>query len=208
MTERESLQLIAQMLHNTRQRYHLNDGKIYMIWGYTSVAVTLLVWISLWMTHNPWCNFLWFCIPLFGAVLQARLVSKTSDEPYVKTYTDRMLTKLWKAVGMLAWIFTAICGCFHYFGNAQAWVLMMLYGILITGFAMFVNGLVIEERSLYLGGFVGIVSGAIVACAAFVGIPLLDVWVLPLFMLSFIAMFIVPGHIIHAKAQREQLSNS
>ena len=44
MTGRESLELISAMIVDTRRRYHFEDGRLHLFWGYLDIAVALLVW--------------------------------------------------------------------------------------------------------------------------------------------------------------------
>ena len=43
LNEKESLELIAQMIQNTKSRMTLNSGAPFLIWGYTTIIVSLLV---------------------------------------------------------------------------------------------------------------------------------------------------------------------
>ena len=44
LTEKESLDLISQMIRNTRSRLEDNSGIPFLIWGYTTVIVAVIVW--------------------------------------------------------------------------------------------------------------------------------------------------------------------
>ena len=43
LNEKESLELIAQMIQNTKSRMTRNSGAPFLIWGYTTIIVSLLV---------------------------------------------------------------------------------------------------------------------------------------------------------------------
>ena len=47
LNEKESLELIAQMIQNTKSRMTRNSGAPFLIWGYTTIIVSLLVWFLL-----------------------------------------------------------------------------------------------------------------------------------------------------------------
>jgi hypothetical protein len=52
LNEKESLELIAQMIQNTKSRMTRNSGAPFLIWGYTTIIVSLLVWFLLKETGN------------------------------------------------------------------------------------------------------------------------------------------------------------
>ena len=66
MTGRESLELISAMIVDTRRRYHFEDGRLHLFWGYLDIAVALLVWGVAYFTQSVWANLLWWLIPVVG----------------------------------------------------------------------------------------------------------------------------------------------
>ena len=52
LNEKESLELIAQMIQNTKSRMTRNSGAPFLIWGYTTIIVSLLVWFLLFFAEN------------------------------------------------------------------------------------------------------------------------------------------------------------
>ncbi len=44
LNEKESLELIAQMIQNTKNRLETNCGMPFLFWGYTTLFVSLLIW--------------------------------------------------------------------------------------------------------------------------------------------------------------------
>lgn len=46
LTHQESIDIIAEMIFRTKERY-IGDGNIMLMWGYLTVAVTILVWVLL-----------------------------------------------------------------------------------------------------------------------------------------------------------------
>ena len=53
LNERESLELITRMIQNTKCRMAENAGMPFLLWGYMTVAVSLLVWFMLKQTGMP-----------------------------------------------------------------------------------------------------------------------------------------------------------
>ena len=52
LNEKESLELIAQMIQNTKNRLETNCGMPFLFWGYTTLFVSLLVWFLVVTTGN------------------------------------------------------------------------------------------------------------------------------------------------------------
>ena len=44
LNEKESLELIARMIRNTRRNLDTGSGNSFLVWGYVGVLVTLAVW--------------------------------------------------------------------------------------------------------------------------------------------------------------------
>ena len=76
LNEKESLELIAQMIQNTKSRMTRNSGAPFLIWGYTTIIVSLSVWFLLKETGNYHWQWLWFCCRLFPCLLLYGLCTK------------------------------------------------------------------------------------------------------------------------------------
>ncbi len=59
LTEKESLELIAEMIRNTKSKLELGDGNILLLWGYLSVGVAAMVYFAGMLTHSVYTNWLW-----------------------------------------------------------------------------------------------------------------------------------------------------
>lgn len=203
MTEKESLELISQMIQRTKNRVRLGDGNQLLLWGYTSVGVALLVYAAMLLTGNPNSNWLWFLIPVIGGPIQRRLNLNDKERKAARTYTDRISAEIWSMVGGTALAGMGLCLGFTLAGfDGRCWTTMLLYAFVVVGFATAAQGIVIRERSLMVGGMFSIVAGGALACCALCDVPLLAVWVLPLYIASFTLMMIVPGHALNRKAKK------
>ena len=61
LNEKESLELIAQMIQNTKNRLETNCGMPFLFWGYTTLFVSLLIWFLVVTTRNYYWQYLFFC---------------------------------------------------------------------------------------------------------------------------------------------------
>jgi len=205
MTERESLELITTMINRTRERY-VGDGNIMLMWGYLTVAVTALVWILLATTGNPIYNLCWFLIPLVGYILKPLMVKKQIVKSGVKSYSDRIVSQIWTVVGISSLVAMLFCFGFIFFAQASAsiWKSMFIFALIMVPFAEVANGIVVKEKSLVVGGALGLVVGIFTMCCIAAGITFGANWYLPLFIVAFICMMIIPGHIINHKAKQQR----
>ncbi|MDE5639034.1 MAG: hypothetical protein K2I47_04470 [Odoribacter sp.] len=206
LTEKESLELIAEMIRNTKSKLELGDGNILLLWGYLSVGAAATVYLAGMLTHSVYCNWLWLLIPVIGYPAMKYLDRRKSSERSASTYVDKISAGIWEMVGGLSFAGMALCVGFMLFGY-NVWILMFIYAFVIVGFGAAVQGVVIREDSLIFGGIFSILAGGFIVCCVKAGILLLQVWALPLYILCFILMTIVPGHIINHKAKRQCQKN-
>ena len=88
--EKESIELIADMIARTKHRLCIGDGNIMLLWGYLAVAVALLVWVLLVVLQHPAVNWLWFLIWIIGGSITPKLARKSRDKSGVTSYVDRV----------------------------------------------------------------------------------------------------------------------
>lgn len=203
ISERESLELITAMIRRTKERY-IGDGNIMLMWGYLTVIVTALVWIMLFTTHNPMWNYLWFLIWIIGGTATPIMARKQQDTRMMKSYSDRLTSQIWTAVGCSAIVATAMCLGFFLIAGISAWSMMFVFALIIVPFAEIAQGIIVGEKSLIAGGAVGMTIGIFTTCCIVGRVTLYAEWFMPLFMLAFAAMFIVPGHILNHKARKQK----
>ena len=59
-SEKDSLELISQMLKQTRQNLEVGSGNIFLYYGYAALTISLLVFVLIFLTGNPVWAALWF----------------------------------------------------------------------------------------------------------------------------------------------------
>lgn len=206
LTEKESLTLIAEMIQNTKNKLRVSDGNVLLIWGYVTVITAIIVYAALILTAEPLCNLLWVLIPVIGYPLLLKEKRRQKSVPTAKTYIDKVSAGIWNSVGALAFIGVLLCLAFMFYGY-HCWIIMMIYAFIIVGYGCVCQGIVIQERSLVAGGMFSIIDGSVVTCCAICQIPLTVNWVLPLYIIAFVLMTIIPGHIINRKALKSCRKN-
>lgn len=201
LTEKESLEVITSMIARTKARY-LGSGNILLMWGYLAVFSSILVWILLAATQQNVWNWLWFAIPVIGMPLTSIMARREKRTDGAVTYSDKITSHLWSIFGVSEIVLIFICLGFSLIGGIKCWTAMIVYTIIAAPFAEIAQGLIVKEKSLTWGGIVGLAIGMVLVCCVTGKIPLLANWFMPLFILFWVVMMIVPGHIINHKAKK------
>lgn len=202
LNERESLEVITSMIARTKERY-LGSGNILLMWGYLAVLVAVAVWILLVTTHRGYWNWLWFAIPVIGMPVTFIMRRREGRAYGAVTYSDKITSRLWLIFAVSQIVLTLVCLGFAYIGEINCWSALLVYPLLAAPVAEIAQGLIVKEKSLTWGGIVGLAVGMVAVCCVAGSIPLSANWFMPLFILVWVAMMIVPGHILNHKAEKE-----
>lgn len=100
LNEKESLELIAQMIQNTRRNLDAGSGNMFLLWGYLGVVVTLLVLAAVYFTKSTAALWLFFMLPIIGWPLTFVLGKKWERMKGAKEYSDKMLSQIWQIMGI------------------------------------------------------------------------------------------------------------
>lgn len=204
INEKESIEIIAQMIARTKERYRLGDGNIFLMWGYVTATVAVLIWVLLAITHNPAVNWLWYLIWIIGGIATPIMVKKQEVEKGVKTFTDKIVSRIWSIVGLSAIVCTAVCLGLLLAKGIDAWSAMFIFALIIVPFAEIANGIILNESSYVWGGFIGLMAGIFLTGCIAGDVYMKANWVMPLFIGAFFCMMIIPGHVINYKARKQK----
>lgn len=190
LNSQESIELIARMLRNTQDNLQKNAGIHSLIWGYTTLAVSLSVYFSLRATHDLHSHLLWLAIPVVGLLLEL-FTRRWWAAPEVRTFLDRATTSLWFPLGVALLLFP-------YLGqgvDAMSLVLLLVsLGMAQTGFiarytlftVIGLLGLAVSLGMTYIGGEEKIL----------------------IFAAGIVAVLIVPGHTLNRKAAKNHVQGA
>lgn len=202
ITEAESIEIITSMISRTKDRLVKGCGNILLMWGYVSIAVAALIWVLLVTTKHPAVNWLWFLIWLIGGIATPIMAKKKRVETGAMSYTDRLSSNMWSVVGWSAIASVFLSLGFLLIGGKDSWSMMLVLALIIVPMAEIMQGLIIKEVSLIAGGGIGLLIGLFTFCCISAHVALVATWFMPLFIIAFAAMMIVPGHILNSKAKR------
>ena len=203
LTEKESLEVITAMIARTKERY-IGDGNIMLMWGYLTVAVAVIIWVLLAITHSQVWNWLWFLIWIIGGIATPIMSKKELSKKGVKNYTDTLSSNIWTVVGFSSIAATFMCLGFLLLKGIDTWSMMLSFALVIVPFAEIAQGIVINEKPLVAGGSVGLAAGIFTTCCIAGHVTLNVWWFMPMFIVAFIFMMVIPGHILNHKARKEK----
>ena len=186
----ESLELIGRMIENTRSRIVRNSGRPLLAWGYATVLTTLVVWGAVVGFQDPRWNFLWLLLPVLGWLLM-RLTRGKRTEGEARTFVDRVIGNVWFVMGLTA-MFVSLLTLFT---PIRLPILFII--LLIMGMGTAVTGLIIRFTPAVAGGTAAIVLAPLTMLVG-------NLWQPLLFIVGFVVMMIVPGHILNHTSNHPQ----
>lgn len=206
MDARESLELITRMIRNTRRRLERNSERPFLVWGYTTVAISLLNYALRITGADPNWSLTWFLIPPLGVLLMRLFSARRSTEP--RTEIDRIVNALWLAcsLSLIPIFILALCHGLQYRPSIYALIaLVMSIGTTATGF-------IVRSKVYTTAGLLGMAGTAVLALwdfmlARLAGSQEMDSTMLHneilIFAAIFVVMMVIPGHIIGCRNRRE-----
>ncbi len=203
LTEKESLEVITNMIERTKQRYSLGDGNILLMWGYLIITVALIVWGLLYLTRNNAVNWLWFLIPIVGGIATPLMSRRKQQKGGAVSYSDRLISRLWTATGLSFVGLTVFCLVFSFALHIDCWAAMLVYSMIVTPVAEMVQGFALKENGMVWCGAAALLIGFLTLTCVAGGVWLTASWFMPLFIIDFIILMIVPGYILNCKASRQ-----
>lgn len=198
MTEAQSLELITSMINDSRTRLARNSGTPFLIWGYTTVIVSILVFLTLphWQTTAGW---LWMLIPLIG---WTGMIIFNRREKGATNFIDRVISTIWYVLGVsFFWVlFAAI------FYHAP----ILFYVVLIAGIGTTMTRYIIRNKATKICGIMAMFSSLLFPLSRYLMIHFVSFndaearfsWInyeTLLFAAIFFFMMVIPGHILNHK---------
>ena len=195
-TEKESLELISQMISASRQRLQKGSGNPFLYYGYTSIAISAATFL-LGALGGSWAwNLLWMLMFIPAIVLW---VKDRDSKPEVTSYIDRMLTNTWKVVLMLMVLSLAVI-LGSGFGNGTINLMLMLpLALIFVCTGTLITGLTIGEGSIVGMTTIAFVMPILLLAGMVSGDDYLPVWNLA-GGFSFLFSLVIPGHIINHRS--------
>ena len=201
LTEAQSLELITSMIQDSRARLARNSGTPFLIWGYTTIAVSLFNALALYMDWSHSWAWSWFLIPVIGWL---GMVLLYKNEPSAHNYIDRIVSMIWVVIGLsFLWLLVGVV----VFGGSISYLTVVVMGI-----GTVLTGCVLKHRITAICGWAAMCASLIFPIVIFIqsrsdsAVYLSEVWIwgeLIVFAVIFFFMMVVPGHILNRKYNRK-----
>lgn len=187
INEKESLEIISRMIENTREKVKKNAGMPFLIWGYTTVLVSIAIWYLINKTGDYHWHFLWFCIIIVGLPLS--LLNRRKENRGFTTYIDRVVGKVWLVFATVV----IICSVMAFFVLKMPILFLVL---LLISMAVTITGFVIKFNIAVGFGFVGVL-------ASFIFLFIGGTAQILMFAGLFFVMMVIPGHILNYLTRKD-----
>lgn len=206
LNEQESLALIASMIDDTRKRLATNSGRPFLIWGYTTVFISLFVYMTHILEWSKEWVWAWWLIPIIGYALTWLTCRQKQHTP--KSYVDRCIDAVWCVLGVACFI--AVFGNIMYGSHT-----MLFFSVVLTiGSGIAITGLIIKDLTSALGGCAGMAASLVfpimrqlqpaveeIGREGVFHYILADILI---FAAIFFAMLVIPGHILNLKNRKNK----
>lgn len=202
-SEKESLQLISQMIRQTRQGMKVGSGNIFLWYGYCSGVVAALVYVVCLLTEDIRWHALWL---LMLVPMLVDLLTEARRKPEVVTYTDKAVGNVWRVVAQLICLSVVVTVVCSYIEGDISSLLMMPLSMLYVGIGVSATGIIINERSMSLAPLPAYVAAIYMLTHLVNGQHPLLVWNL-LCGVAFVIMLVIPGHVINHKLSKSCSKN-
>ncbi len=194
LTTEQSLDLIARMIATTRRNFNERGGAMFLIWGYTTIAVTIAITALIYLTRSGSVMWLWWALPVIGGLLTWRHFSR--NQKPVTTHLDRTVWGVWIVFSIATFACALFASLSRFIADEQ--LINVLFTIaLMVSMATTITGSIIKFKPVFAGGVIGILASFAILVTA----P--SIWQLPIFAAIFLVAQVIPGHLLNAACKRE-----
>ena len=191
MTEKQSLELISQMIQNSKRNVKTNAGGPSLIWGYATVFTSILIYLGLIYIGTYQVMLGWFLIPIIGGI--GMFILNKRDQPVlVKTFIDRVINYIWIVFGILGCVFSM--SAFIYQMN-----ILFIIGILMSA-GITLTGCVTNYKPYIISGILGALISILCLVFAHQAFSIL------IFASVFVVAMIIPGHMANSGDSANEVS--
>lgn len=202
LTEKESLELITNMIQQTKKDSAIGSGDTFLIWGYLCVLCSLSVVAMAYFAGGGRWGWLYFAIPALGSAIagiNARRLKKKYKSP--STYSASSINNIWACLSFV--IAAYAIDCLMDWNKPAAWSGMFLLGLLLPGIGTYCTGVILKESVLRICGMIGVIIGlSFLHDLCCEGALITIKW--PIIMaVSMVITLVVPGHYLNNKSKKQ-----
>lgn len=194
LNEKESLELITQMIQNTRRNLDAGSGNMFLLWGYVGALVTIVILAGVYWTKNPaWMQGFW-AIPVLGYPVSMFLERKRQKR--AKAYSDTVLVEIWSMLGCLC-MGLVIATTF-----TKQYEFILPLCALIISLGSIITGIIVRYKTFCLFSMVGLSIGLYMVIAAMVN-DAPTYLSLVCFAVVLVFAMIIPGYMLNSEAKKD-----
>lgn len=204
LTEKESLELITQMINSSKQKMEVGNGNQFLYWGYFTAILSVLLFTLISLTNSYIWTWGWML--MFG-VWPLIAYKKRQKPAAVVTYTDKVINQVWQVMGWMFGFTFITSGVVEFILYHQAnFITMLPLSLLYCGLGVSITGIIIQERWMIYSPLVAFIICIYMFTMLIHNEPVTIVWYL-YFGFSFVIMMIIPGHILNHKGKQSCSKN-
>lgn len=210
MDEHRSIEIISQMIAQTSADIDRESGKYFLLWGYTTVIVTLGQCLAYSLGANSTlCAWCWWLIPIIGGIGTLWQNHRASNGKIrrPKSYLDRSISAVWMVIG-LSFGMVFIAALVYQTSILFLTSVLMSIGTVITG-------KICQHRVLTISGKLSMIFSLLFPIRHLLvreysialhesGINHIEFLLygeMIIFAVIFVVMMVVPGHILYNRAK-------
>lgn len=199
LNEKESLQLISQMIQSSKQNLEVGRGNEFLLWGYTTTILAFAIFVLEWVTRQDFWSFGWLLLFVFWAGMN---YFRRSKKPQVVTYTSKAINQVWRVLGYMFIITVIVFFALTYAFQASLTIICMPLSLLYIGIGVSITGIILQERCMIYTPLVAFVIAFYMLGVLAAPNITPDIWWNLYFGIAIILMQIVPGHVLNCKAKK------
>ena len=202
ITEKESLELISQMIEQTKKESAIGSGDTFLIWGYLCVLCSLSVAAMTYFVGSGMWGWLYFAIPILGLIITGfNATRQKKNHKSLSTYSTSSIDSIWVCISGVFIAYTV--WCFMDWSKSAGWSGMFLLGLLLPGIGTHCTGVIQKEKVLQLCGMLGILDGlGFLHDLCCEGAHITIEWHITLAVSLFITL-VIPGHYLNHKSKNK-----
>lgn len=196
-TEKESLELISQMIQQSKKNLKIGDGNVLLYYGYTAIILAITVYTLVSFTHDTMWSAIWFLMFLPLILISA---AKKKSKPQVTTHMDKAINSTWSILGWLFVLSVVIIAIFGLVVGTCYFSLMLPLSLLYAGIGISITGVIINFKLMIYTPIVAFIAAIYMLISLIPGTFISNWWNL-IFGASFLIMMVIPGHLLNHKAK-------
>lgn len=189
LTETESLALITSMIKKTQGSLQ-DNGFYFLLWGWLVFVASVGQYVLLKLEMEELSNYTWTVLMPLGGIISTIRGWRDGKKQRTKTYTNELLNYALGAF-LIALIITLV-----FMSIYGGWQLAYPMVMMVYGMWLFISGGALKFKPLIIGGIINF------ACAIG-GFYIHSIELILLLSFAVLAGYIIPGHLLNAKYNRE-----